>query len=182
MVNARALAGLALAALATSAWAEDKLRLPTELIVELTPARRASLLEDWTWLVGASKVAIVVTPCGDAFLEDRSTHGVSFLDTQAGRLEPVATSLSELRDLLAKPEFIADKFCQDAVEEMRSKGERLGTGQVYSLKVPLVLGGRFRTDNLEATDAEVHFSVLGQVQHQVKDLPPGTPIKGLHLK
>jgi len=182
MVNARTLAGLALAALAPSALAEDVLGLPTELTVEVTPASRASLLEDWTWLVGAGKVAIVVTPCGDAFLEDSSTHRVFFLDTQAAQLDPVAASRSELRDLLAEPEFIADKFCQDVVEEMRSKGERLVAGQVYSLKVPLVLGGRFRADNLEATDAQVHFSVLGHVQRQVKELPPGTSIKGLILK
>ena len=182
MVNARILAGLALAALVTSALAEDRPRLPTELTVELTPASQASLLEDWTWLVDAGKVAIAVTPCGDAFLEDRSTHVVSFLDTQAARLDPIAASRSELRDLLAKTEFIADKFCPDAVEEMRSKGERLRAGQVYGLKLPLVLGGRFRADNLEATDAQLHFHLLGQVQRQVRDLPPGTPIKGLNLQ
>lgn len=182
MVNARTLAGLALAAFATNASADDRLSLPTGLVVELTPASRASLLEDWTWLVGAGKVAIVVTPCGDAFLEDNSTHGVLFLDTQAARLDPVAASRSELRDLLAKPDFIADNFCQDAVEQMRGKGKRLGAGQVYSLKVPLVLGGRFRADNIDVADAQVHFSVLGQVQRQVKDLPPGTPFKGLNLK
>lgn len=182
MVNARILTGLALAALATSALAEDESSLLPELTVEMTPASRASLMEAWTWLVGAGKVAIVVTPCGDAFLEDRTTHRVFFLDTQAAMLEPVAASRSELRELLAKADFIADKFCPDAVEEMRSKGERLRAGQVYSLRVPLVLGGRYRADNLEATDAQVHFHVLGEVQRKVKDLPPGTPIKGLKLE
>ncbi len=182
MLNVRNLFAVALAVLATNALADDTLSLPTELTVELTPAGRASLLEDWTWLVGAGKIAIVVTPCGDAFLEDGSTHSVFFLDTQAARFDQLAASRSKLRDLFGKPEFVADKFCQETVEEMRSKGERLGVGQVYSLKVPLVLGGRFRADNLEATDAQVHFSVLGQVQRQVKDLPPGTPIKGINLK
>ena len=161
MINARAFAAVALAALATGASADDRRSLPTELTVELRPSDRASLLEEWTWLVGSDKVAIVVTPCGDAFLEDRSTRGIFFLDTQAARFEPVAASRSELRDLLSKPEFVADNFCQDAVEEMRSEGKRLGAGQVYSLKVPLVLGGRFRADNLEATNVLVHFSVLG---------------------
>ena len=31
------------------------------------------------------------------------------------------------------------------------------------------------------TDIEVHFSLNGQIHRQIKDLPEGTPVTGLHL-
>ena len=52
----------------------------------------------------------------------------------------------------------------------------LAEGQIYSYKTPPVLGGEYSTDNLEPTGIAVHFSVLGQIHRQVKDLPPGTKI------
>ena len=39
---------------------------------------------------------------------------------------------------------------------------------------PMVLGGECELENIEKTNAEVHFSITGQVHLKVKDLPSGT--------
>ncbi len=46
----------------------------------------------------------------------------------------------------------------------------------YSCKTPLSLGGQLEAENFERTDLQVHYSRLGQIHRQTKDLPPGTKI------
>ena len=52
----------------------------------------------------------------------------------------------------------------------------LGLGQCYSYKLPPILNGPIEPSNIEPADLPVHFSLLGQIHRQVKDLPEGTPI------
>jgi len=151
------------------------------LVVQIAPPADA-LLADWRWLVGAQRQMLLVTALGDAFLREPGSTAVYFLDTQAGRLEKVADTPAALELRLADPAFIDDYLSPDAVADMRSAGHTLRPGEVYSMKTPRVLGGQFRLDNLEVSDAEVHFSLLGQIHEQVRDLPNGTPIKNIKLK
>jgi len=48
-------------------------------------------------------------------------------------------------------------------------------------KKPLALGGKDEVANMEITDMEVHWSVLGQINAQVRNLPPGTRISGIRI-
>jgi hypothetical protein len=52
----------------------------------------------------------------------------------------------------------------------------LGAGQSYSYKTPPALGGQIEPAHFEPTDLSVPFSMLGQIQRQIKNLPPGTSI------
>jgi Domain of unknown function (DUF1851) len=68
------------------------------------------------------------------------------------------------------------------VAALKLGGIKLGPGQCYSYKIPPVLGGKIEASNFDATDLLVHLSILGQIHHQVKDLPSGTSIKDIKIK
>ncbi|MFG6467112.1 T6SS immunity protein Tdi1 domain-containing protein [Roseateles sp. BYS87W] len=139
-------------------------------------------MDDWRWLVGAPRQLLRVSALGDALLTERDGAALWWLDTQGGTLVRVADSPAALAQRLTDPEFVDDRFMPDAVADLRAAGLRLGPRQVYALKTPMVLGGRFERDNIEVSDAAVSFSLLGQIHAQVHDLPPGTPIRSLKLR
>jgi len=43
----------------------------------------------------------------------------------------------------------------------------LGPGECVGYRVPLFLGGKDEVDNLERTDAEVYWSLTGQMRQQI---------------
>ena len=68
-------------------------------------------------------------------------------------------------------------------EEWTSTGQRMpGPDECVGYRVPLFLGGRDDVTNLELTDAEVYWSVTGQLVRQVQNLPPGTPIGSVTME
>lgn len=50
-------------------------------------------------------------------------------------------------------------------------------GQCVGYKKPLFLGGVDELDNLEMSDIDVYWHLLGQLILKAKGLPPGTPIR-----
>ncbi|WP_245235391.1 T6SS immunity protein Tdi1 domain-containing protein [Mesorhizobium erdmanii] len=48
--------------------------------------------------------------------------------------------------------------------------------QCIGYNVPLFLGGKDESENLELTDLEVYWHIVGQLIAKARDLPPGTPI------
>ena len=49
-------------------------------------------------------------------------------------------------------------------------------GKLYGFKQLPVLGGKYEPDNFELTDIAVHFSMSGQINFKLKDLPDGTKV------
>ena len=60
-------------------------------------------------------------------------------------------------------------------------GDARDSTQCYSPFVPPVLGGEMVPSNFHAVAPIVHSAFCGQIHQRVKDLPPGTPIKGIEL-
>jgi Domain of unknown function (DUF1851) len=143
-----------------------------DLTVNFAHLDRDTLLEDWHWLIGPAKLPVLLTAIGDAFVQDTGTGAVSMLDTAAGELVPVAADADAFRALLGDREFVMGHFAVNAVMDLRAGGLELGEGQIYSWKVPPVLGGEYAFANAEATDISVHFSLTGQIHEKV-----GTPIR-----
>jgi hypothetical protein len=144
-----------------------------DLTVDFSHVDRAALLSDWRWLTGATKLPILLTASGDAFLQDEDDGSVHVLDVAAGELSQVARSTEEFRALLGDREFVAGHFAVEMVGDLRQAGRSLASGQIYTFKTPPVLGGEYELENVEVTDIEVHFSVNGQIHEQVRALPPG---------
>jgi hypothetical protein len=151
------------------------------LVVTLSPEAMASILDEWTWLIGAEKRPLLVTACGDVFVEDLLERTIQFLDTSARELSPVAETRQGFEQLLADPLFIENYLHPDRVEILRGKGYFLKKNQVYSFSTPLSLGGQISADNIEIADVEVHFSVAGQIECQIADIPVGTLVTGIKI-
>lgn len=147
-----------------------------DLTVNFSHLDRTTILEDWRWLIGTSKLPILITASGDAFVQDVNDGGVFALDTTAGKLDRVADTFDAFQALLADKSFVIERFAVQMVGALLSAGSVLAPGQVYSFKIPPALGGEHSIDNIEAVDMQVHFSVSGQILEQIFGLPPGTPI------
>jgi hypothetical protein len=152
-----------------------------DLTVNFRHLERETLLEDWQWLIGSTKQPIVLTACGDAFVQDVSDGTVHLLNVGEGKLQQIAESAEVFRSLLADRDFVVGFFGVQLVSELRASGCFLGDGQIYSFKTPPFLGGEYVASNMEPTAIEVHFSLFGAMHEQVAGLPEGTKIKGFTL-
>ena len=151
------------------------------LVTTLSPKAKASILDEWTWLIGAGKRTSVVTACGDVFIEDSLDGTIHFLDVSDPELIPVAETKQAFELLLAEPSFVDTYLYPDRVEMLRANGLLLSEAQVYSFRHPLSLGGEISAENIEATDVEVHFSFAGQIEAQIVDIPEGAPVTGIKI-
>ena len=146
-----------------------------ELRVDFQKHGADALLQDWRWLLRDSMQLLLVSSLGDMFLAD--AHGrVFWLDTGTGKLQQVAESAEEFKNLIQQPENADQWFIPQLVGDLIVSGVRLAPGQCYSYKNPPILGGEIQPANFLPCDLSVHFSILGQIHRQVRDLPPGTEI------
>jgi hypothetical protein len=90
--------------------------------------------------------------------------------------------VDEFQQLRQQPEQADQWFIPQLVGDLITSGVRLSPGKCYSYKKPPILGGEIEPANFEPTDLSVHFSVLGQIHRQVKDLPPGTKITKIRIE
>ena len=54
--------------------------------------------------------------------------------------------------------------------------------QCLGYRVPLFLGGRDDVSNLEMSDIDVYWTIMGQLRLQAMKLPEGTSISGVHVE
>jgi hypothetical protein len=152
-----------------------------ELTVDFQKHGADELLSDWRWLVGDSVQLLLVSAIGDMFLADASGH-VLWLDTGTGQLKQIAGSVDEYQQLRQQRDYADQWFIPQLIGDLITRGIQLSPGQCYSYKKPPILGGAIELSNFEPTDLSVHFSVLGQIHRQVKDLPPGTKIGNIKIE
>ena len=152
-----------------------------ELTVAPSNHSPAALLSEWRWLLGDAYQIVLISSLGDMFLTDAS-GAIHWLDVGAGRLTEIASSFDEFQQLRQQPANAAEWFVPQLVGGILLTGVRLGPGECFSYKVPPVLGGQMEPSNFEPADLAVHFSILGQIHQQIKDLPDGTSIGEIKLK
>jgi len=122
-----------------------------------------------------------MTAFGDLFLRDKSGR-VHFLDLMAGEFKPVAESQEEFDQLCDDREHRRNWFVGFLFTGVCKKLGELSSGQCYSCKKPLSLGGQLELENFERTDLQVHYSVLGQLHEQTRHLPVGTKIDKIQFE
>lgn len=164
-----------------------------DLTVNFSHLDKLTLLSDWQWLIDSSKsrltrwisspskLPILITTGGNAFLQDVKAETIHLLDTVEGTVTQVSSSPQEFRGQLAVYEFVERYLSVEMVVALRQAGLHLQPTQIYSFKVPPVLGGKLEVSNLEVADIAVHFSVSGQVHQQVANVPTGTLIKNVRI-
>jgi hypothetical protein len=150
------------------------------LLIATNQADGAGLLEDWRWLIVGSCRLLAVTRMGDAFVE-KADGEVVFLDTLEGCLKHAAPNATVFADYLANERFDPTWFNADMVALLEEKGKHLGPGQCYSYRVPPILGGSFFSENIHIASVLVHFSIMGQLHEQTRNLPPSSKISGFSI-
>lgn len=165
-----------------------------DLTVNFSHLDKQTLLIDWQWLIdssksrfvrwisSASKLPILITAGGNAFVQDVKVGAIYILNTVEGNIAQVSSSPQEFRQQLSEQEFVDRHFTVDMIVALRQAGVLLAPKQIYSYKVPPALGGKFEVSNIEVADIAVHFSVSGQIQRQIADLPAGASIANVRIK
>ena len=142
----------------------------------------ADILSEWVWLIGSAMKPLLFAACGNVFVEDSGDGTVHFLDVSAAQLSPIANTVQDFESLRFEPAFIDAYLYPEQVASLRRHGQILKPDQIYSFRVPLSLGGDATVENIEIADIDVHFSIAGQIECQIADVPTGTPITGLKIK
>ena len=156
------------------------MKLPDEALIVHVSVQDADILSDWRWLIGSTARLLIVSSLGDAFLEDQAS--VYWLNVGDGIYVKVADSVAGFESILASPDKVAEWFIPELVLDIQRLGITRSQHQCFSFKKPPVLGGKYEPENFEAADISIHFSLLGQIHEQVKDLPAGTSISEFKIK
>jgi hypothetical protein len=143
---------------------------------------QTNILTEWTWLIGTQKRPFLFSALGDAFVQDMHDGAIDFLDVSAARLSRIAETADTMEKLLCDPAFVETYLCPQIVKDLRTQGRLLKSNQIYSFRVPLSLGGEITLHNIEIADVEVHFSITGQIERQIADLPEGARISGMKIE
>ena len=153
-----------------------------DLTVNISHLDRETLLVEWQWLIGTSRLPVMATLAGDVFVQDSTDGSVHFLDTVEGTCAQIAEDGAGFQQLLGDRDFVVEHLSVELVAPLIRSGSVPPAGQILSWRKPPVLGGSYTVENLESTDIEVHFSILGQIWQQVSNLPPGTRIGNVTMK
>jgi hypothetical protein len=152
-----------------------------DLTVSIRHLDRATLLRDWRWLTGPTKLPVLVTALGNVFVRDAQDDTIHVLDAGPGTLTQVAGCLDEFRKHLRERDFVTEHFVPLIVIRMRERGVFLQPGQLYGFKKAPPLGGEYSPDNLEPTDIDVHFALLGQLHQRNRQPPEAAAIDYLEI-
>ncbi len=155
--------------------------VPAHLTKSVDALEFNSLLADWRWLVSESYAPVLMTAFGDLFLRDQSRR-IHFLDLMSGELKPVAASEREWQEKCEDQEQRRTWFLGFLFMELKKLHGDLAENQCFGCKTPLSLGGVLNSSNFEPMDIQVHYSVLGQLHRQTKDLPSGTKVQNINIE
>ncbi|SDL25507.1 protein of unknown function [Arthrobacter sp. ov407] len=150
-----------------------------EPIRRFSPGNYAAALESWSFLDLSGKQPLFTSPFGDLFFQ--SEDGFWFLDLLAGELSRHWQTESEFSNSLNSPNGQDEYLMIGLASEAERTGMRPSEDEVYNFRVLPALGGAVEVSNVELCDFIVAVNLAAQIHHQIKDLPPGTPISGISL-
>jgi len=133
------------------------------------------LIEDWTWLVDDAE-PILITSLGDMFLKENSGE-IFWLLTGTAEYIKVANSHNEFKEMLKDKTLVKEWFLIPLIVKLKSNKLFLEKGKLYSPIILPILGGKYEVENYKLCNIEVHFSLTGQMNFQLKDIAEGTKIK-----
>jgi type VI secretion system (T6SS) immunity protein Tdi1 len=144
------------------------------LIDELLPI--ADPLAEWRWKLGPEAQVVALSRSGDAFVV-QPDGAISWLDTGAGEVSPVAPSREAFSRLLENPSDAARLLLAPIVEESVRLHGPFPPGTCLGFTQLPVLGGAYTIDNRYRVSAVEHFRVTGDLHRQLRDLPDGVKVR-----
>jgi len=134
-----------------------------------------ALLTEWAWLLPPKLTVWLMNRFGDLLLvsEDGSVH---MLDVGGGSLTRLAEDREDFCRQLDEGDNVNQWLMVRLVDRVVAAGLRLGPGQCYGYKVPLVLGGDYTVENTAVRSVTEHIDFCGSLHHQIADLPDGAQV------
>jgi hypothetical protein len=99
------------------------------------------------------------------------------LDLGSGQLSRVADSRDQFAELLDINDNANNWLMIPLVDRLVAAGTTLGPNRCYGFKIPPVLGGSYDLENVATCDLAVYYSMLADIQRQIKNVPDGTRVK-----
>ena len=134
------------------------------------------LLVEWRWLCKEPMRLIARNVFGDLFLSDESGH-VHQLDVAIGKLTKLADTEAEFRELALSPNGQEEWFAVADERAAIAKGLEPNHTQCIGFSVPLVFAESGSADTAYVADLYEHVSFLGDLNHQIADLPEGAKVR-----
>ena len=137
-------------------------------------------LDSWKWIGLDEKKPVLASLFGDVFFASRD--GWWFLDLIEASLTHRWADRDALQQELDTKDGQDRYLLGGLAMSADARGLTLEPNEVYSFAIPPILGGQTTIENVQTMDFDVALTVTGQIHHQVRDLPPGTPISGFRLE
>jgi hypothetical protein len=167
-------------------WDSDQIAQADAKVAHLDAQRASRLVKDAYPEFGGQIVSIAEDWMGRQFAV--RLPRVGFVGAQVLLFEPGSGDAYELdcglRELF-ESELENDPVTYLALDLYREWREAdstpLSPGKCVGFKVPLFLGGSGSVDNLEISDVQVYWDILGQLRAATRDSPPGSKITGVQI-
>jgi T6SS immunity protein Tdi1, C-terminal len=108
------------------------------------------------------------------------SRGVLLFQPGTGDVFEVADSIESFHNE-ELTQHAEEALSQSLWQAWRSNFPAPTIAQCVGYKMPIFLGGDVAVENLVIADLDVYWDVTGQLLEQVRELPEGTPIKGVKL-
>jgi len=139
-----------------------------------------SALEAWVWLDLPTSTVIAVSAFGDMFFRVHN-GSIWMLDTLEGNWTQVAKNFSDFVTQL-QDEGGRDRFLLGGIVlGVRSRGMILADGECYDFSVAPVIGAAIAADNVEARTFRLKVHVAGQLNEQIRRMPPGAQVQSFKI-
>jgi len=146
-----------------------------ELVRTFDPQAMSAALKAWEWIGLDGKTAVFTSAFGNVFLQ--AADGFWFLDRLAGTLTRPWETAGQLQDELDTPDGQSLYLSAGLVWAANELGLVPSGAEVYDFAVPPILGGAQVVTNVEVIDFITALGISGQIHEQLRDVPPGTPIR-----
>lgn len=135
------------------------------------------LLSKWRWLCPDEMELVARNVYGDLFLRDKG-GGVFWLNVGNGRFQKVADCESEFRELAQTVAKKEEWFAESGLSAAAERGLKPNTLQCIGFKMPAVFKeSASAPDNTYVADLYECVSFLGDLSHQIADVPDGSKVK-----
>jgi hypothetical protein len=134
------------------------------------------LLSEWRWLCPAKMSLLARNLFGELFLMDE-TGLVFWLDTTVGELSKVANSKAEFLEMAETSQKRQEWFVEQEAGVYAELGLVPSSSQCIGFGVPAVFAEGGTPDTAFVADIYEHISLLGDLHHQLSDLPNGSKVR-----
>jgi len=136
----------------------------------------AQMNKAWAW-IGIKAIEIVETnKFGNVIF--RNTEGRFFrICPEELACDVIAETTEKYNALIKDQDFLADWFMETLVEKAEDKYGPQIDERCFCLKIPAVLGGFYKIENIGTISRLELISFSGDIAEQVKDLPDGNQVK-----